>query len=47
MNNLYELTERDLRSWDDAMRDDTPVPPLSLLFWFTLGKFDQPIARAA
>lgn len=44
---IYELTERDLRSWDDAMADDTPVPSLPLTFWFMLDKFDQPLARAA
>lgn len=44
---MYELTARDLRTWDEAMADPTPVPPPTKLFWLMLGKYSQPIARAA
>ncbi len=44
----YELTDRDLRTWEQAMADDSPpLFPDSKLFWFTIGKFEQRIAHAA
>lgn len=47
MDNITELTAADLCTWDDVMRDDSPVPPLPLSFWFWLGRYEQPRGQVA
>lgn len=48
MIDLYELTPADLRTWDDVLADDTPPAyPADRCFWLCIGRYEQPIRKAA